>query len=29
MPIYPPFSLDQIEEYARRQRLILQNAGAR
>jgi 1-acyl-sn-glycerol-3-phosphate acyltransferase len=29
VPIYPPFRLDQIEEYARRQRLILQNAGAR
>jgi 1-acyl-sn-glycerol-3-phosphate acyltransferase len=29
VPIYPPFRPDQIEEYARRQRAILRNAGAR
>jgi 1-acyl-sn-glycerol-3-phosphate acyltransferase len=29
VPIYPPFRPDQIEEYAHRQRAILQNAGAR
>ena len=29
VPIYPPFRPDQIEEYARRQRVILRNAGAR
>ena len=29
VPIYPPYRPDQIEEYARRQRTILQNAGAR
>jgi 1-acyl-sn-glycerol-3-phosphate acyltransferase len=29
VPIYPPFRADQIEEYARRQRIILRNAGAR
>jgi 1-acyl-sn-glycerol-3-phosphate acyltransferase len=29
VPIYPPFRPDQIEEYAHRQRVILQNAGAR
>jgi 1-acyl-sn-glycerol-3-phosphate acyltransferase len=29
VPIYPPFRPDQIEEYARRQRGILRNAGAR
>jgi 1-acyl-sn-glycerol-3-phosphate acyltransferase len=29
VPLYPPFRRDQIEEYARRQRLILRNAGAR
>jgi 1-acyl-sn-glycerol-3-phosphate acyltransferase len=29
VPMYPPFRPDQIEEYARRQRAILRNAGAR
>jgi 1-acyl-sn-glycerol-3-phosphate acyltransferase len=29
VPMYPPFRPDQIEEYARRQRGILRNAGAR
>jgi 1-acyl-sn-glycerol-3-phosphate acyltransferase len=29
VPIYPPFRRDQIEEYARRQRAILNNADAR
>lgn len=29
VPIYPPVRPDQIEEYARRQCLILRNAGAR
>jgi len=29
VPIYPPFRADQIEEYARRQRAILRNAGVR
>lgn len=29
VPIYPPFRLDQIEEYAHRQAGILRNAGAR
>lgn len=29
VPIYPPFRLDRLEEYARRQVRILHNAGAR
>ena len=29
VPIYPPFRPDQLEEYARRQRGILRNAGVR
>lgn len=29
VPIYPPFRLDQLEEYARRQVEILRNAEAR
>lgn len=29
VPIYPPFRADQIEEYAKREALILRNAGVR
>jgi len=29
VPIYPPFRLDQLEEYAKREALILRNAGVR
>ncbi len=29
VPIYPPFRVDQIEEYAKREALILRNAGVR
>lgn len=29
VPIYPPFRADRLEEYARRQAAILQNAGVR
>ncbi len=29
VPLYPPFRLDRIEEYVRRQTAILRNAGAR
>ena len=29
VPLYPPFRLDRIEEYVRRQAAILRNAGAR
>jgi len=29
VPIYPPFRSDQIEEYAKREALILRNAGVR